>query len=90
MEERDYTILLKISVNFCAIKRKNANSTFTSFKKLDYRLHFALQMHERDDLPSHMLRYIPPLRKGVVSMRVVVVKFPKALCGLMRKIFHMD
>lgn len=37
-----------------------------------------------------MLMYIPPLRKGVVSMRVVVVKFPKALCGLMRKIFHMD
>ncbi len=32
----------------------------------------------------------PPLRKGVVSMRVVVVKFPKALCGLMRKLFHMD
>lgn len=47
-------------------------------------------MHERDDLPSHMLNYIPPWRKGVVSMRVVVVKFPKALCGLMRKIFHMD
>ena len=47
-------------------------------------------MHERDNLPSHMLNYIPPWRKGVVFMRVVVVKFPKALCGLMRKIFHMD
>ena len=37
-----------------------------------------------------MLNYIPPWRKGVVSMRVVVVKFPKALCGLMRKLLHMD
>lgn len=37
-----------------------------------------------------MLNYIPPWRKGVVFMRVVVVKFPKALCRLMRKIFHMD
>lgn len=32
----------------------------------------------------------PAMRKGAVFMRVVVVKFPKALCGLMRKIFHMD
>ena len=48
------------------------------------------KLHEQDNLPSHMLIHIPPLRKGVVSMRVVVVKFPKALCGLMRKIFHMD
>ncbi len=37
-----------------------------------------------------MLDYHPAAREGVVSMRVVVVKFPKALCGLMRKIFHMD
>lgn len=51
---------------------------------------FSAKLHEQDNLLSHMLKYIPPLRKGVVSMRVVVVKFPKALCGLMRKIFHMD
>jgi len=37
-----------------------------------------------------MLIYLPVAREGVVSVRVVVVKFPKALCGLMRKIFHMD
>jgi len=37
-----------------------------------------------------MLNYHPAVGKGVVFMRVVVVKFPKALCGLMRKIFHMD
>lgn len=37
-----------------------------------------------------MLVYHPAARKGGVFMRVVVVKFPKALCGLMRKIFHMD
>ena len=83
-------MLLKMNVEFCAIKRKNANSTFVSFKKLDNRSYFTLKLHERDDPPSHMLNYIPPWRKGVVSMRVVVVKFPKALCGLMRKIFHMD
>lgn len=33
---------------------------------------------------------IEATRKGAVFMRVVVVKFPKALCGLMRKLFHMD
>ena len=47
-------------------------------------------MHEQDSPPSHMLVYHPAVRKGGVFMRVVVVKFPKALCGLMRKIFHMD
>lgn len=30
------------------------------------------------------------VREGVGFMRVMVVKFPKALCGLMRKIFHME
>lgn len=61
-----------------------------SFKFRGYQPHFALKLHEQDDLPPHMLNYSPPWRKGVVSMRVVVVKFPKALCGLMRKIFHME
>ena len=46
--------------------------------------------NEQDSLLSHMLVYHPAARKGVVFMRVVVVKFPKALCGLMRKLFHMD
>lgn len=55
-----------------------------------FKLLFTQKMHEQDNLLSHMLKHIPSLRKGVVSMRVVVVKFPKALCGLMRKIFHMD
>lgn len=30
------------------------------------------------------------VREEVGFMRVMVVKFPKALCGLMRKIFHME
>lgn len=45
---------------------------------------------EQDSLLSHMLVYHPAARKGVVFMRVVVVKFPKVLCGVMRRIFHMD
>lgn len=40
--------------------------------------------------PFHMLGIDSSGEKGAVFMRVVVVKFPKALCGLMRKIFHMD
>ena len=59
-------------------------------KRAGETLYFPQKLHEQDNLPSHMLNYIPPWRKGVVFMRVVVVKFPKALCGLMRKIFHMD
>ena len=47
-------------------------------------------MHEQDSPISHMLVYHSAAGEGVVIMRVVVVKFPKALCGLMRKIFHMD
>lgn len=49
-----------------------------------------LKLSEQDSLRFHMLVYHPAARKGGVFMRVVVVKFPKALCGLMRKIFHMD
>ena len=37
-----------------------------------------------------MLVYHSAAGEGVEFMRVVVVKFPKALCGLMRKILHMD
>ena len=45
---------------------------------------------EPDSPLSHMLVSEPAVRKGAVFMRVVVVRFPKALSGLMRKIFHMD
>jgi hypothetical protein len=37
-----------------------------------------------------MLEYHPQRERGFSFMRVMVVKFPKALCGLMRKIFHME
>ena len=30
------------------------------------------------------------MRKEAVFMRIMVVKFPKALCGLLRKILHME
>ena len=48
------------------------------------------KLREQDSPLSHMLVYHPAAGKGGVFMRVVVVKFPKALCGLMRRIFHMD
>ena len=79
-----------MGLGFYAESRRNEKATGKSFKILDLKPQFAPKLHERDNLPSHMLVYIPSLRKGVVFMRVVVVKFPKALCGLMRKIFHMD
>ncbi len=30
------------------------------------------------------------MRKGAVFMRIVVVRFPKMICGLLRRLFHMD
>lgn len=48
------------------------------------------KMNEQDSLLSHMLIYHPAAREEVGFMRVMVVKFPKALCGLMRRIFHME
>ena len=45
---------------------------------------------EPDSPLCHMLIIDSAVRKGAVFMRVVVVKFPKALSGLLRKIFHMD
>ena len=83
-------IFTKTIFHFCAQDQKYEFLRFVSFILLNNYPDFSVKLHEQDKLLSHMLGYIPPWRKGAVFMRVVVVKFPKALCGLMRKIFHMD
>lgn len=49
-----------------------------------------LRRYAQDSPSLHILGYLSEAREGGVSMRVVVVKFPKALCGLMRRIFGMN
>lgn len=49
-----------------------------------------LSLYEPHAPLFHRLEQDPVMRKGVPFMRIVVVKLPKMLCGLARKIFHMD
>ena len=85
-----YMILPNPDVNFCAKSLKNEDENFFSFKIKCFPWKFPWKLHEQDSPLSHMLVYHSAAGEEVVIMRVVVVKFPKALCGLLRRIFGMS